>query len=170
MPTDVTRSIYSFVALIVLVILATGSTNDNSSSSSSSASGGAAPADTVAIRPEETSRPPMHLKGEALDRYKAREAYVQFLQTFFEKQGRLIGVSASGAEKTTLQLSSTIISEGSNTLAAAREVVESPEMVMLIWKSGFKDVIIRGLATGYAERYPVLELYKLNRKYGAYSK
>jgi hypothetical protein len=83
---------------------------------------------------------------------KARIQFGKVIQTAYQSDGRLMAVFATGDNYETLELSSALIFEGSNTLAAAQETVAAETMDMAR-KLGFKRILIKG--TRYSVSYVV---------------
>jgi hypothetical protein len=83
---------------------------------------------------------------------KARINFGKVIEAAYQSDGRRMSVSATGDNFDTLELSSALIFEGSNTLAAAQEILATETMDMAR-KLGFKRILIKG--TGYSVSYLV---------------
>lgn len=83
----------------------------------------------------------------------ARIAYAGFLNAFFKREDRFIHVEATGDNHQTLDVFSILIAEGTYTLDAAKETVNSPEAVTALKQCRFTKVVIHG--DDYSETYVV---------------
>lgn len=95
--------------------------------------------------PEHTN-PSSPVAKEPLSRAaQARVDLADSLQAALRRQGRLLAVSATGDKYDTLEFSSGLIFEGSNTLQAVhRETLLCDDCLLLYKKLGFKQIVIRG--------------------------
>lgn len=116
---------------------------------------GAAASSAPSNTPEATkqTRPETAAAKKVQEFVGARIAYAGFLNAFFQREGRLIHVEAAGDNQQTLDVYSGLIADGTYTLVAARETVNSSEAITALRLCRFTKVIIRG--SHYSEAYAV---------------
>ncbi len=85
---------------------------------------------------------------------KARIQFAKLIEAAYQKDGRRIGVAATGDNYDTLELYSGLIMEGTYTLEAAREIY-GDETMKMVRQLKFRRIVIRGTESGYSESLEV---------------
>lgn len=81
---------------------------------------------------------------KAAEFLQARIAFVGLLNAAYQKQGYLLRVEANGPDKRTLELSSLLFWEGSQTMEAALDVLEDKDVYAGVKNCRFNRVVFTG--------------------------
>jgi hypothetical protein len=89
---------------------------------------------------------------KAAEFLKARIAFVGFLNAAYQKQGYRLLVQANGPDKRTLEISSALLWEGSQTMEAALEVLTDDDIYANVKHLRFTKIVFTGydFSTSYS--------------------